>query len=57
MAEGPAFVCGTEPSSDGVPWENTRGCNNIPEACLVLNTYQRRMVSNYPHKTKHSEQS
>jgi hypothetical protein len=26
MAEGPAFMCGTGPSLEGVSWENTHGC-------------------------------
>ena len=50
-------MCGTGPSSGGVPWENTHGCSDIPEACPVLNTYRRNTVSNYPHKLKHFEQS
>jgi hypothetical protein len=55
MAEGPAFVCGTGPSSEGVSWENTHGCSDIPEARRVLNKFQQKVVHNYPHKPKHSE--
>jgi hypothetical protein len=57
MAEGPAFMCGTGPSLEGVPWENTHGCSDIPEACPILNTFKRKVVSNYPHKPKRGEQS